>query len=666
MAHIDNLIERISDASLRAQLAAEVGKLVERKDFGLVFQRHLPEDLEAPRAHPRRGDIVRLRADESKNNFLVIGTAAGIASVTRINASKRIIEGELVDQQSFENLVVVKDFDVPVYPGLHLIDEVKRGGPKPTHVIIEGENYYALESLMYTHERSVDLIYIDPPYNTGADDWIYNDRFVSGSDAYRHSKWLSFMERRLKHAKRLLNDTGVVIVAIGDDEHHRLRMLLDQVFGEHNFIANVVWQGGGSSLSRFHAGGLDYMLIYARDVNNLSQSGVRWRVEKEGLQDVLDAAADAWESSGHVSDDASRLLAKWWNRNKSKYDPGLGDNVKVDSNGRAVKIGDLSNSLPRPNLRYPVTDPATGTVYDPPANGWRFRKELMDEKIAKGLVLFGSRPRLMTPLGEMSMRSVMPSFYKDRRGASQYLASVLGSKEFPFPKDVDTIARWIKIVTSNKSDAVILDFFAGTGTTAEAVIRLNAGDGGSRQSILVTNNELSAEKSSALRSLGHLPGDAEWEAEGVFRKVTHPRLRTVVSGLRPDGSRFSIGHNENVAFYQLSYEDENFIALGKKFAAIAPLLWLKSGGTGPVLQMDRMPWSLPSGAAYGVLFDVAHAKDFAQAIRAHDLPLRKIFVVSDSESAFQAALTYFPPAETLATTRLYSDFLRSFEINGRG
>ncbi|MFT2690589.1 DNA methyltransferase [Clavibacter zhangzhiyongii] len=237
-------------------------------------------------------------------------------------------------------------------------------------------------------------MYIDPPYNTGSDDWIYNDRFVSSTDSYRHSKWLSMMERRLLHAKRLLKETGVIIVAIGDDEHHRLRMLLDQVFGEQNFIANAVWQGGGSSLSRFHAGGIDYMLMYGRDVSALSGSGVRWRVPKEGLQDVLDAAAEAWERGGHDADAASRLLAMWWNKNKAKYDPGLGDNVKVDNDGTAVKVGDLSNSLPRPNLKYTVTDPATGTQYEPPPNGWRFREDRMKELINQGRVLFGVRPRL--------------------------------------------------------------------------------------------------------------------------------------------------------------------------------------------------------------------------------------------------------------------------------
>ena len=143
----------------------------------------------------------------------------------------------------------------------------------------------------------------------------------------------------------------------------------------------------------------------------------------------------------------------------------------------------------------------------------------MADLIERGSILFGPRPRLKTPLSEMSMRSVMPSFYKDRRSASQHLANVLGSKDFPFPKDVDIVARWIDIATSRKTDAVILDFFAGTGTTVESVMRLNEGDGGTRQAVIVTNNELAKATADKLRKSGSTPGQADWEAEGIFQKV---------------------------------------------------------------------------------------------------------------------------------------------------
>ena len=485
---IEVLLSRVEDAGVREQLRRAIDDVTEHRPLGLVFEEHMPEALRIPEARVRRGSTVQFRDERDSHVWDVRRVRDGKASLSRRDADGSIVKDEDVD---VTDLVVARRLGDPVYPGLTPLGTIDRGGDKPHHIVIEGENFHALQALEYTHKGEVDLIYIDPPYNTGSGDWIYNDRYVGDADSYRHSKWLSFMHRRLTLARTLLSKTGVIIVAIGDDEHHRLRMLMDQVFGERNFIANVVWQGGGSSLSRFHGGGIDYMLIYSRELQALTEADVRWKVEKDGLQDVLDAAADAWEKSGHDSADASKRLSAWWNRNKAKYDPGLGDNVKVDDKGEAVKVGDLGNSVFRPNLKYPITDPKTGISYDPPPNGWRFRRDVMDERIKNDGVLFGARPRLKTPLREMSMRSVMPSFYKDRRAASQHLSKILGSKDFPYPKDVDIIARWIGIATSRNPDAVVLDFFAGTGTTAEAVMRLNAVDGGRRQSILVTNNELS-------------------------------------------------------------------------------------------------------------------------------------------------------------------------------
>ncbi len=178
--------------------------------------------------------------------------------------------------------MVVAEFREPIYPGLVSTGKVERGGDKPFHTVINAENYHALQTLLFTHRGQVDCIYIDPPYNTGSADWIYNDRYVSGDDLYRHSKWLAFIERRLVLAQVLLKDTGVIIVAIGDEEHHRLRMLLDQVFGDQNFLADIIWQGSGKNDARYTAGGVDYMLVYAKSEEALAASGRRWREAKPG------------------------------------------------------------------------------------------------------------------------------------------------------------------------------------------------------------------------------------------------------------------------------------------------------------------------------------------------------------------------------------------------
>lgn len=224
--------------------------------------------------------------------------------------------------------------------------------------------------------------------------------------------------------------------------------------------------------------------------------------------------------------------------------------------------------------------------------------------------------------------------------------------------------RWIRM--AGPKDAIVLDFFAGSGPTTEAVMRLNAEDGGTRQSILVTNNELSAGTAAQLRKSGHLPGDPAWEAEGVFQKVTQPRIETIVSGTRPDGSPYSDGLEENVAFYKLTYEDENLVALGRKFDRVAPLLWLKAGGVGQVVRrIGDSPWSLPDDAVYGILFDTSQARSFAIAVAERSNRTQHVYVVTDSESAFQAAVGYLPTEQRIGTTRLYSDYLHSFEINGK-
>ena len=657
---LDQLISRVDDDTLRARLSHEVDLLRGSRRFGLVFDRHLPESVRLPDHPIRKGIRVALRDESSTETWVVEQFTDRTREIAVLSGGG--------GQRPISELVVVREFGEPIYPGLRSVERIENGpADAPRHVVINGENFHALQALRSTHRGKVDLIYIDPPYNTGNDGWIYNDRYVDQNDRAKSSKWLSFMERRLLIARDLLKPTGVIIAAIGDDEHHRLRMLLDQVFGSENFLINAVWQGGGSSLSRFHAGGIDYMLGYAQNLAALTAKGVRWRVEKDGLQDVLDAATDAWEESNHDPDYASRRLSKWWNRNKSKYDPGLGDNVKVDADGTAIKVGDLGNSLYRANLKYPVTDPSTGNVYDPPDNGWSFKREVMDEMIADGRVLFGgTRPRLKTPLAEMSMRSVVPSFYKDRRSASQNVAKILGRKDFPYPKDIDVLARWISIATVYRSDAVILDFFGGSGSTTEAVMRLNSLDGGSRQSILVTNNEISAMEAKKLRNGGVHPGDVEWGGRGVFQHVCRPRISTVVTGRRPDGSVYSEGLSANVEMFDLTYLDPGMVRRGHEFEAVAPLMWLEGGARGP--RIDEVPdagWALT--AAYGVLFDVDVLTAFAAAVTAAattNAPPSVVFVITDSEAEYQEAVERLPVG--IETVQLYEDYLSNYTINITG
>ena len=228
------------DRQLAEDLRREFGQLSKRRAFGLNFERHVPETVELPGRPVRKGDRVRFLPERGESAG---GVDRRVWQVAGIRAGKKRV-AELVRRDSAEaelekaerlvaDLVVVAEFRDPIYPGLKSTGRVERGGDKPFHAVINSENYHALQALLYTHEGKVDAIYIDPPYNTGSRDWKYNNDYVDSDDAYRHSKWLAMMERRLKVAKRLLNpNDSVLIVTIDEKEVLRLGLLLEQMFPE--------------------------------------------------------------------------------------------------------------------------------------------------------------------------------------------------------------------------------------------------------------------------------------------------------------------------------------------------------------------------------------------------------------------------------------------------
>lgn len=263
MSTLSNLLRQVEqkDAQLAADLAREVKALSERREFGLNFERHTPETVELPGRPVRKGDKVRFLAERGKSPKSVdqrlwrvqsiTRTPEGrIAALTRQDTSDSEVE---TAQRSVDDLIVVAEFRDPIYPGLKSTGKVERGGDKPFHTVINAENFHALQALLYTHEGKVDAIYIDPPYNTGARDWKYNNDYVDTDDIYRHSKWLAFMERRLKMAKRLLNpDDSVLIVTIDEHEVHRLRLLLEQTFPEaYVQMVTIVINPKGVAQGRF-------------------------------------------------------------------------------------------------------------------------------------------------------------------------------------------------------------------------------------------------------------------------------------------------------------------------------------------------------------------------------------------------------------------------------
>lgn len=661
MSRLTDLLAQVDrlDPDLAADLSEEVKVLADRRAFGLNFERHQPETVELPGRPVRRHDLVRRRdgaGDGDRRLWYVLGVADGTADLIDASPQPSTDTDDDSDTDneperrtsSVTDLIVVAGFRDPIFPGLTSTGRIERGGDRPFHVVINAENLHALKALLYTHEGAVDAIYIDPPYNTGNQSWTYHDQYVVPDDVYRHSKWLAFMERRLTLARRLLKPTGVIIVAIGDDEHHRLRMLLDQVFGADSFIADVTWQGSGSSVARHHAGGQDYMLVYAYAAELVP----RFEDPKPMAPEMLRVVAEAM-AEGATPAQAQRRLRELIRAHKREIAPGLAGFNSVDEQGRIFDTADITNRLPRPNLTYDVVDPATGRVFAPPANGWTLSRELMATYVEDGLISFaGSVPRKKKLLTDYLHEMPLPTFFRSRAGASQHLAEVLGDKRFPFPKDHEVLMRWLRMVAP--ADGVILDFFGGSGSTAEAVMRLNEQDGGTRQCLLVTNNEVSAEEARRLRQAGHRRGDPAWEAGGVYEYVARPRLSTVLTGTRPDGSAYSEGLHQNLAFLTLTYQAPRPVAHHRSFAAVAPLLWLRAGARGRCIAEPSDTFDVAE--AYGVLFSVDAVAGFVAALGEG---VRTAYVVTADERAFQLVCAELP--ERVVPVRLYESYLATFE-----
>ena len=222
---LDALLDRVEDSALRAELRGQIEHLRRKRSFGLVFESHLPERVRLPDHPIRRGASVVERdapADAQHREVLLITGETAVLDD----------DGQTVEA-SCDELVVIAEFGQPIYPGLRRLGSIDRGGDKPAHIVIEGENYHALEALRFSHTAKVDCIYIDPPYNTGARDWKYDNDYVDADDGYRHSKWLAFMERRLRLARDLLRaDNSILIVTIDEKECLRLGLLLEQVFAD--------------------------------------------------------------------------------------------------------------------------------------------------------------------------------------------------------------------------------------------------------------------------------------------------------------------------------------------------------------------------------------------------------------------------------------------------
>lgn len=683
MAKIDDLMKQVADARLRRELETAVAELKKRTRFGLVYENHLPEMTALPGLPITEGAFVVHRAQVSgRHAFRVCEIAGGMATLEPL-------AGGQMQSVPVAELIALQRFGEPIYPGLEAVGTVERGGPERAHhAVINAENYHAAQLLLHLYEGQVDCLYLDPPYNTGARDWTYNNDYVDSNDAFRHSKWLSFMEKRLRLAKRLLKPDGVLIVTIDEHEVHHLGVLLEEVFPQHlRYMVTIVINPKGTFKQNFAR--VDEQAFFV--VPDNGSQVITGRAVENSEQEPVDA--DTEDDVADATDEEQSVTYEYWNARRTgsqssfrKQRPKQFYPIYIDEKDKlAVRAGNWIELNQQPNFdNVDGLRPLWPIDADGNERCWRFSPQSMQAEIDKDNLMLGhyNKKTKDWPLKVRRVKKVTkkektvwlsPAYDAGSKGTG-LLTALLGNPGlFAFPKSVYAVKDCLAAVTRTRPDALIVDFFAGSGTTLHATCLLNAEDDGRRRCILVTNNEVGADDVRTLHAQGHYKGDAEYERFGIFQRVTRPRSEAAITGSRPDGTPvpgtyiggrpMADGFTENVSFLRLNYLNPDRVDMGQQFAAIAPLLWLQSGAVGTWDTSDaakRKPgfW-LPPGARYGVCFRDSAFGGFCEALHARP-DVTHAYLVTNSEDAYTQMRAALSPR--LTTHRLYRDYLRSFRL----
>ena len=393
-------------------------------------------------------------------------------------------------------------------------------GATPNHILIEGDNYPTLVALQYAYEGKVDVIYIDPPYNTGNKDFVYNDSYVDSEDSYRHSKWLSFMSKRLRIAKRLLSDRGVIFISIDDNEQANLKLLCDKLFTGMDFIATIPWRKRTAKSDVPHSFSQDYEWVQCYCKKNFTAG-----LKKE---------------------------------NRKYYETD-------DLPDRPWRIHDLTqqkSAEERPKSFFDIINPKNGKHYPAnPKNAWRITSDTFPEYLAQNRIVFpGDYPflNISKPVlryfkaddeakagqlfGFTTVSTDLPKEVGMTQEGTKDINDIFETKVFSFPKPLSLIKYLLQISTPLSHDITILDFFAGSGTTLHATMQLNAEDGGNRRCILVTNNE-----------------------NNICEEVTYERNKRVIQGYTtPKGQQVEGLKNNNLRYYKVGFVDREKTAANQK------------------------------------------------------------------------------------------------------
>lgn len=559
-----------------------------------------------------------------------------------------------------------------------------------------------LKALTFTHRGKVDAIYIDPPYNSRAKDWKYNNDYVEKDDLYRHSKWLAMMERRLLIARELLNPAdSVLICTIDEKEYLRLGLLLEQLFPEATFqmAGTVIAPQGSQRPGRFSR------------IEEYIFCGFFGKAQAIPTGDAMIQTTDDAETSDSSSDTPVNTNVTWDSLLRRGTDATRASRedmfypIVIDrETRRVIEIGHpLGAGNPIPDgssnrddqiVKWPIRS-------DGSEGRWQLGRDTFAAVLNAGMARIGRSyavtylkggQRTQVKNGEIvrtgtdrfgypiyetqSTSAAWPRTIWNKRShnASVYgstlLRTIIPGRKFPFPKSLYAVEDTLRFFVTDRPNAIVLDYFAGSGTTTHAVMRLNRQDGGRRQCISVTNNEVAADEQKALREQGLRPGDAEWEKLGICDYITKPRIAAAITGNTPDGEPIkgdykftdefpmAEGFEENAAFFTLTYESPVAVSYNKAFTCIAPLLWLRAGSQGRCI--DKLPaqgWEVAD--AYGLLVDLDGASAFIKAAKKAK-GLRIAYIVTDDERRFQMLAWRLP--EGVEPVRLYESYLTNFSF----
>lgn len=390
--------------------------------------------------------------------------------------------------------------EVPVFTEVH--DKEIALTDDGYNFLLEGDNLHSLHLLEKTHKEKIDVIYIDPPYNTG-NSFTYDDKIVGDDDAFKHSKWISFMNERLKIAKNLLSENGIIFISIDDHEQSNLRMLCDGIFGADNFIDQLIWQKTENIKmdSKFLSQNKDFVLIYRK-----SDSVTDFNKQKSDL--------DRFK----LEDEKSKYYLRKLDSLSSSYSRGM--DYIIEHDGISYYPGGGKAQYEKRQSEPPKKKAPT----------WLWSKAKVEEGIRDGEIVFknGNVYNKVRYDGLEKKPYINIQKIVSQQTAQKELDKMFGARVFDHPKPPQLIKFLISLVKAENN--VVLDFFAGSGTTGQAVLELNKEDGGNRKFILCTNNE-----------------------NNICDGVTYPRLQTVITGVRQDGNKYSDGIPANLKYYKTDY-----------------------------------------------------------------------------------------------------------------